>query len=216
MCEHTFVSIADSERHIRTWSITDPDAYAYLLGCYLGDGYIVHKPPNGWGLRICCDRQYPGIEREVVESMKAVFPDATPHLTQKNASASDEVRVNHPAMPMAFPQHGPGNKHLRGIGLETWQLAITLRRPEALIRGLIHSDGCRTVNEFDTRLPSGRTGHSRYVRYFFSNLSLDIQEIFREHCELLGLRVTQSNHRNLSVSHRKGVAVLEELVGPKY
>jgi hypothetical protein len=50
---------------------------------------------------------------------------------------------------------------------------------------------------------------------FFSNMSADVRGIFAEHCELLGLRVTQSNHRNLSVSHRASVAVLEELVGPK-
>lgn len=64
-------------------------------------------------------------------------------------------------------------------------------------------------------LPSGRTAEYSYVRYFFSNLSEDIRRIFIEHCELLGIRVTQSNHRNLSVSHRNSVAILEELVGPK-
>jgi hypothetical protein len=54
-----------------------------------------------------------------------------------------------------------------------------------------------------------------YVRYFFSNLSADIRRIFIEHCELLKIRVTQSNHRNLTVSHRDSVAILERLVGPK-
>jgi hypothetical protein len=54
-----------------------------------------------------------------------------------------------------------------------------------------------------------------YTRYFFSNLSSDIRQIFIDHCKLLGIRVTQSNHRNLTVSHRDSVAILEELVGPK-
>ncbi len=106
-----------------------------------------------------------------------------------------------PAIPRAFPQHGPGRKHDRAIALADWQLALTHANPAALIRGLIHSDGCRTVNRFRTKLPSGRTPEYSYVRYFFSNLSEDVRRIFAEHCELLGVRVTQSNHRNLSVSH---------------
>jgi hypothetical protein len=71
------------------------------------------------------------------------------------------------------------------------------------------------INRFRTKLPSGRVGDYSYIRYFFSNLSEDIRRIFREHCELLGVRVTQSNHRNLTVSHRHSVAVLEDIVGPK-
>ena len=53
------------------------------------------------------------------------------------------------------------------------------------------------------------------MRYFFSNLSADIRRIFVNHCDLLGIRVTQSNHRNLTVSHRNSVAILEQIVGPK-
>ena len=74
-------------------------------------------------------------------------------------------------------------------------------------------DGCRVINRFRTKLPSGRIAKYSYVRYFFSNLSADIRRIFIEHCELLGIRVTQSNHRNLTVSHRRSVAILEQLVG---
>jgi hypothetical protein len=84
-----------------------------------------------------------------------------------------------------------------------------------LVRGLIHSDGCRVVNRFQTKLPSGRVAEYSYVRYFFTNMSADTRRIFSEHCELLGIRVTQSNHRNLTVSHRTSLAILERIVGPK-
>jgi hypothetical protein len=83
------------------------------------------------------------------------------------------------------------------------------------VRGLIHLDGCRCVNRFRTKLPSGRVAEYSCVRYFFSNLSSDIRAPFTEHCEMLGIRVTQPNHRNLSVSHRGSVAILERLVGQK-
>ena len=59
------------------------------------------------------------------------------------------------------------------------------------------------MNRFKTKLPSGRVAAYEYPRYFFSNLSEDIRRIFCEHCELLGIRWTQSNPRNISISHRK-------------
>ena len=71
------------------------------------------------------------------------------------------------------------------------------------------------MNRFRTRLPSGRVSEYAYPRYFFSNLSADIRGLFCESCEQLGLRWTQSNHRNISISHRTSVALLDEYVGPK-
>jgi hypothetical protein len=84
-----------------------------------------------------------------------------------------------------------------------------------LIRGLIHSDGCRTINRFRTRLPSGRIADYAYVRYFFTNLSDDIRQIFCEHCDLLGIRWTRSNQKSISVANRRSVAILDSFVGPK-
>ena len=125
------------------------------------------------------------------------------------------VQICHVALLVAFPQHGPGRKHERRIELTDWQLELTRAHPGALVRGLIHSDGCRTVNRFTTRLPSGRVKEYAYPRYFFSNESADIRAIFCDHCELLGVRWTQSNRRNISISHRTSVTIMDEVVGPK-
>jgi hypothetical protein len=54
-----------------------------------------------------------------------------------------------------------------------------------------------------------------YPRYFFSNQSGDVRDIFCRHCELLGVHWTQSNPRNISISRRDSVARLDEFVGPK-
>jgi hypothetical protein len=147
--------------------------------------------------------------------MRVTFPGRPATRYPSSQGASDVVAICHPGIGRAFPQHGPGRKHLRAIELTDWQREITHAYPGALIRGLIHSDGCRVINRFKTKLPSGRVAEYSYIRYFFSNLSADIRDIFTEHCELLGIRVTQSNHRNLTVSHRHSVTILEELVGPK-
>jgi Homeodomain-like domain-containing protein len=200
---------------IAAWKVVNPAAYCYLLGSYLGDGHVNHRPPHTWALRVSCDRQYSGIIAEVMAAMEATFPGRRATKFHASTGDSDVVAIVHPAVGKAFPQHGPGRKHLRPIVLTDWQLALTNAYPYALIRGLIHSDGCRVVNRFKTKLPSGRVAEYSYVRYFFSNLSDDIRRIFKEHCELLNIRVTQSNHRNLTVSHRDSVAILEEIVGPK-
>jgi hypothetical protein len=114
-----------------------------------------------------------------------------------------------------FPQHGPGKKHERKIELVEWQLEITHRYTQEFIRGLVHSDGSRCINRFSVKLPSGRVGRYAYPRYFFTNHSADIRRIFCDHCDLLGIRWSQSNSRNISISPRDSVAQLDSFVGPK-
>jgi hypothetical protein len=116
--------------------------------------------------------------------------------------------------PNLFPQHGPGKKHERKIELVDWQLEITHRYTRKFIR-LIHSDGSRCINRFSVKLPSGRVGRYACPRYFFTNYSADIRRIFCDHCDLLGIRWSQSNSRNISISRRDSVALLDAFVGPK-
>jgi hypothetical protein len=193
------------------WRPPDNWSYAYLLGAYLGDGYI---SPAGQ-LLIVCDNQYPEIIEEVYGAMILTslrqYAGICPH-REHNYS---RVTCSWQGWFEAFPQHGAGRKHERPIILERWQQAIVEAHPWQFLRGLIHSDGCRTINRFKTKLPRGRVAEYEYPRYFFSNMSADIRGLFCATCEQLGLRWTQSNHRNISISHRHSVALLEEHVGPK-
>jgi hypothetical protein len=63
--------------------------------------------------------------------------------------------------------------------------------------------------------PKRAVGDYAYVRYFFTNYSADIRDIFCEHCDLLGIRWTQSSFKNVSIAHRDSVALLDSFVGPK-
>ena len=191
-----------------------PESYSYLLGLYLGDGNI-HGEKRTPILRITMDGQYPSLIAEAVRALETVFQPRSIGQYVRGDGAWVILQICNRAVLKAFPQHGPGAKHHRPIVLEDWQREITHAHPDALIRGLIHSDGCRTVNRFKTKLLSGRVAEYAYPRYFFTNVSPDIRAIFCEHCELLGIRWTQSNSRNISVSHKKSVAILEEVVGPK-
>jgi hypothetical protein len=194
------------------WRPPDTAAYAYLLGLYLGDGCLGR---NGSPLMIALDARYPMIVRAAVTAIEATLPGIATHCYRPKDNLVRVVASSR-SWREAFPQHGPGRKHKRSIELVDWQRKITASHPHELLRGLIHSDGCRTVNRFKTKLPSGRIAEYAYPRYFFSNLSDDIRRIFCKHCELLGIRWTQSNPRNISISHRKSVALMDEFIGPKW
>ena len=196
--------------------IVEGAPYAYLLGLYLGDGYLSKGPRAAAAtLDIACDPQYVSVLEEASHAIASTFPGPP---VRRHAIAGGNcvrLRITHPALVSAFPQHAPGKKHQRRIALEAWQLAITERHTPEFLRGLIHSDGSRCINRFKTRLPSGRVAAYEYVRYFFTNYSADIRRLFCEHCDLLGIEWTQSNTRNISIARRDSVDLLDQMVGPK-
>jgi hypothetical protein len=196
------------------WRPPAPEPYSYLLGLYLGDGHIVLHRGSAF-IRLSLDERYERIIAEADAALRRVLPIASVKQYRFGKARRVILQLSHPDLPYVFPQHGRGRKHARRIVLVPWQATITRRHPHALIRGLIHSDGCRCANRFSVRLPSGRVGHYEYARYFFSNLSKDIRDIFCSHCELLGIRWTRSNPRNISISDRASVALLDSFVGPK-
>lgn len=191
----------------------DQARYAHLLGLYLGDGHLQHTG-RGWQLGFHFDARYRGLIDGAAETIQHVS-GREPRRYLRPGWNVVILKLGWQGWPALFPQHGPGRRHTRPIVLAGWQRAIVARHPEALLRGLIESDGCRTINRFTTTLPSGRVAAYAYPRYFFSNESADIRAIFCDACELVGIRWTQSNRRNISVSHRASVAVLDGFVGPK-
>jgi hypothetical protein len=188
------------------------DAYVHLLGLYLGDGSISAHRRGVHRLRIFLDRKYPQIVNECVESMQATMPGSRVHalLTPSNCYS---VSAYSRSWPCLFPQHGPGAKHTRPIFLSDWQQELAERWPDRLIKGLIQSDGSRSIN-------TGRGGW-RHPRYSFTNVSTDITSIFCSACDCLGLRWTAAFPKSESaavaiyVSRKADVAKLDEFVGPK-
>lgn len=118
-----------------------------------------------------------------------------------------------------FPQHGPGKKHERRIGLEAWQQAIVTEHPWEFIRGLIHSDGCRIIN-WTTRLVGGERKRYEYPRYFFTNKSDDIRKLLGDTLDRVGVewRTTKrgTDPYNISVARKASVALMDLHVGPKH
>ena len=151
----------------------DEPAYSYLLGLYLGDGWL-SRDPRAYRLRIVQDLRYPNLIKLAITSIKRVR-DGKGTVNTSSRVGCIEICASWQRWPCLFPQHGPGRKHHRSIGLEDWQDRIVGSYPRQLLRGLIHSDGCRTINRV-------RDGRYAYPRYFFTNRSTDILEIFRQAC----------------------------------
>jgi Homeodomain-like domain len=190
---------------------TIPDGrYLYLLGQYLGDGHIA-RSGRSTALRIFCCDDYPRIISEVACAMVCVA-NTTVNYRELIGCTQVQSATNH--WKCMFPQHGPGMKHTRPIVLADWQRDLVAADPRPLIRGLIHSDGCRCTNHVERRLPTG-TRHYAYPRYFFSNESADIRGIFRDALDLLGVAWRQNRHNSISVARAEAVEALDEFVGPK-
>lgn len=179
--------------------------YVYLLGLYLGDGSIALHPRSVYRLRISLDARYPGIVAstaaaiEVVRSRRAAVQRCNGNYVQ--------ISSYWKAWPCLLPQHSSGKKQDRRIELTDWQRDLVNRWPEQLLRGLVHSDGCRFQS----------TGRCNWVnaRYSFRQFSDDIRRIFCDTCDLVGVRWTASGKHTIYVSRKADVAKLDEFIGPK-
>jgi hypothetical protein len=198
----------------RPIQIPDERSYSYLLGLYLGDGHLAAFPRT-YRLVVTCDAAYPALIEACRDAVERTELPRRVRVVPHRVRQFVRVVADSKRWPEAFPQHGPGRKHDRKIELADWQREIVDRFPHEFLRGLLHSDGCRTVNRFTTKLPSGRVAEYAYPRWFFSNRSADIRGLFCEYCDRLGIRWTQSNPRNISVSHRRAVALLDSFVPAK-
>lgn len=180
------------------------DWYAYLLGLYLGDGFISAMPRGVFKLRVVLDVKQ--IIDECLEAMARMrtADRAPPSVVPKIGCV--EVNAHWKHWPCLFPQHGPGRKHDRPIVLQWRQRSIVAEHPERLLRGLIHSDGCRDLN---------RVNGKDYPRYSFTNESFDIRSIFIDTCERLGVHWTTPTYKVISISRRADVRRIDRFIGPK-
>lgn len=186
--------------------------YLYLLGQYLGDGHIANVQRTT-ALRIYCCDDYPEIITQVGCAMFQVANASVNYREFKNSRCT-QVQSSTQHWKCMIPQHGPGMKHTRPIALTDWQKEMVATDPRPLIKGLIHSDGCRGMNTVHRSLPSGVHTYS-YPRYLFSNVSTDIQGIYTDALDILGIAWKRNRWNSISVARREAVAALDEFVGPK-
>lgn len=133
--------------------------YYYLLGQYLGDGYI-NKLGRTYNLRIAACAKHTNIINEIINSLTIIFPSNK--IQQVKSQGCVNIGIYNNSLPTIFPHLGVGEKHNRKLELSDWQLKNI--HHSALLRGLIHSDG------------SSYYSNNR-LNYTFYNCSLDIINI---------------------------------------
>jgi hypothetical protein len=188
-------------------------AYAYLLGLYLGDGWLTLSRRGVYTLSIACCDAWPGLTEAAKAAMIAVMPTSGVFYVKRPGYT--EVKISAKHWLCLFPQHGPGRKHNRKIELEPWQRAIAAQYPGDLARGLFHSDGWRGVNRVRRPLLGGDRWYE-YPRYLFSNESKDILRLCGEALDMLNVAWRYSKPDTISVARRDAVARLDKVVGAKY
>ena len=163
-------------------------------------------------LRVSCDARYPGIVADVSRAIEAVHPGAgVCHVPAPGVVVVQNAWKHWPCL---FPQHGPGRKHERVLGMAAWQWKVVEDHPGPFLRGLLHSDGCR-VDNWATRLVAGERKRYDYPRWQFVNESEEIKQWCCAALDLAGIPWRRSSRTTVSVSTRAGVARLDQLVGPK-
>ena len=180
-------------------------AYAYLLGVYLGDGYVatlrrLHV------LRVYLHRKQTAVIDDVTAAIETVLPGRHVWRYERRNSLVSEVSCYFADWPAVLPQHGRGRKHTRPIILEAWQRDIVTTFPGDFLRGLIDTDGCR-----HRRIVNGKD----YPAYTFSNHSDDIQNLFHWACELIGIAARHSTRISSSIARRPDVARLDAVMGDR-
>jgi hypothetical protein len=183
--------------------------YVYLLGEYLGDGHLVARARVPV-LRIYACTDYPAVMNEIETAIHVVRESVPGRVRRANSARLVGIQSYWKHWPCLFPQHGPGMKHTRPIVLAGWQQEIVAAHPWSLIRGLIHSDGCRSINKIVTR---GKT--YSYPRYFFANESSDILAIMGRTLDQVGVAWRFNRPNSISIARRDAVVLMDVHVGPK-
>jgi hypothetical protein len=206
----------DLRQPARCWRCDDEaipvgktEPYAYLLGQYLGDGHLVASARVPV-LRIYACTDYPRVMTDIGESTMAVRESPPGRVVSARSHRMVGVQSYWKHWRCLFPQHGPGKKHKRPIELADWQAAIVGEHPWPLIRGLIHSDGCRAINRVITRGKS-----YSYPRYFFANESRDILAIMGDALDRVGVQWRFNRPNSISIAQAASVELVDRHVGPK-
>ena len=176
--------------------------YSYLLGLYLGDGYI-NKTPRTYRLRIFNDIKYDKLNKHIIKTIKKILPNNSVNVINHDTYYTIYVYSN--KIKYLFPQLGDGLKHKRKIILSNWQKEII--KYKYLLMGLYHSDGTyynRIVN------------NKNYPAYGFRNESMDIHNIFQKCCDKLKINYTFATKvKNTNIYKRIDVNNLNKLIGTK-
>ena len=122
---NTVPALAGAWQDWRPW---DGERYCYLLGAYLGDGHVARCSTGSATLTLTLDARYRGLIAEAKEAIESLEPWLKARCRPHNRGAAVILQATTPVILGAFPQRGPGRKHLRRIRLAPWQPRVSMTR----------------------------------------------------------------------------------------
>lgn len=184
----------------------NPKLYSYILGLYLGDGYLDKiKDKNLYKIRITQDKKYPKL-LELIRSSIQEFFKGTCFLA--NCQGCYQITLYKKDLNLYFPQHSKGYKHLREIKLTEFQKE-NVDNIE-LLRGLFHSDGSFYIRKSNNKI---------YYNYNFTNKSKDIIDIFTNCLDSIGIsygtRIKKNEIWVVQIQKTSEVKKLHSILGDK-
>lgn len=156
-------------------------AYAYILGIYLGDGCITLQDEKKkiYRLRITCDAKYPNIINQISDSLKLIMPankiGFIKRYYQGHLSCID-ISCYSKLWSDIFSFYRVGRKHTYSIELENWHKEVIKSCTKDFWIGLYQSDGSRFYNK-----------QSKQIEYNFTQKSTDITNLFCWACDILNI-----------------------------
>lgn len=182
------------------------EQYAFLLGFYLGDGYVC-KQGRTYRLRLYSDSRDTHLIASLKENLQAIFPQNRIGVVKSPATNCVYVSLYSNSIGALFPS-GIGAKHQYDLVLTDWQQRIVAQYPKPIVAGLFASDGCRL--------------NIRYPRYEFSNAQPQIVDLLCRCLKMLNVAYvrrdrtreikSRANREIVVVSGAERVAFLDTFV----
>ena len=186
-------------------------SYAYLLGAYLGDGYIVLTRRGVYRLRVACDlaaSQHRVVDR-ARDRGRARAPSRSSAAPALPARAGCLVVLEALAVPVPAARPRP---QARAAHRARALAAADRRRPPRAARARAHPLRWLAAHQSHQAPEADRTSTSATSS---ANRSDDIKRIFCDACDALGVQWRVMNRDSISVARRASVARLDEFIGPK-
>jgi hypothetical protein len=188
----------------------DYKKYVYILGFYLGNGWI-YKPDNkeSYQLNIAINSNYTDLIESVYDAL-LIFNRKVTIYHRKDCKCVN-VKVTITDYIHLFPQYGIGLKHHRSIVLNNFQKFLVNKYCITFIKGLIYSDGsiCYTYT-------NPKYKDKLYKTITFSNKSKDIFELLLSSLDKVGIHkqlpnITKEGIYKISIRSKQDIDLLEFL-----
>lgn len=197
----SYDEILDDHNSIKEFIVENKAAYNYILGFYLGDGYI-DQMPRTYRLRLAIDIFQKNVIEYCYKELKKLFPKNSINIIDNLKENLVNITVYSNKLKYLYPQSfESGKKHNRKIELS--KLQIECIDYENLLKGLFHSDG-----SFYFRKYKSKDTVKIEPAYNFVNSSRDILDLF---CLCLDKLNIVYSIRNKTEKHRYACLIQRKL-----